>query len=119
VCQTFETSAAVCTPTDPGNPGDPTDPSGPGAPMPSRPAPGAPGTGWWAPAGVRAGNPADPFGSVAGIAGQLPRTGADVAPLAQAGGAFLAAGVVLRLAAGMRRRRVHHPAHLARPGSAP
>jgi hypothetical protein len=114
VCQTFETSAAVCSPTTPANPPvDPTTPTDPGTPA----APGGSGT-WAAPAvapPATAATPpsggADPRGTVEST-GSLPRTGADTLPLAEAGVVLVAAGMLLCLAAGARRRQ-RRPAHMA------
>jgi hypothetical protein len=110
VCQTFEVSPAVCSPVEPpvtpgtpGTPGSPGTPGTPGAwtdPIARPPS----GSGGWMPAG----------GSSRGIAGtmaSLPRTGADTAPLAQAGAVLVAAGALL-VAAARRRALVHRPAHL-------
>lgn len=116
VCQTFETSTAIC------------DPPGPG-PAPS-PAPGTvpsgtidTGTSFTPPApGARvpvvAGTAADRYAVPATArpvqaAGDLPRTGTEAATLVRVATALLAAGVVLCTAARGRRRLAAAP--LRRP----
>jgi hypothetical protein len=92
VCQTFEVSQAVCAP--PAN--TPVDPEAP-RPDPGGTAPSAGGTGG-------TGTPAG-WSSWTGTTGQLPRTGGDTIPLAEAGVLLVAAGLLLRLVAAGRRRR--------------
>lgn len=99
-CQTFNTSAAVCSPAPRNQPptGGPSDPS---TPLPT-------GTGTLPRTtpyvtGSAIGDPAT-AGSTGATAGQLPNTGAETLPLVEVGVLLLAAGTMLRLVAAGRRR---------------
>ena len=105
-CQTFATSPAVCNRSTPGDPVvPPSSPTRPVVPGVWSAAPAAPATTGAAPAAGSTGT-ADP-GPVpaSSAAGTLPRTGADIAPLARAGVVLLLAGLALRTAAGRHGRR--------------
>ena len=102
VCQTFEVSTAVCSP--------PTPPTPPGPPDPALPA-AAGGSGRPLSVASAVAAPRIRSASVASgtahgraqVTGDLPRTGADVAPLALAGVLLVGAGAVLVLTTGRRR----------------
>ena len=100
VCQTFQVSPAVCSPPTE-TPVDPETPVPvPGVPTPAPPAGGTGATGTGSATGPYLG---------ATPSGQLPRTGGDTVPLAEAGVLLVAAGTLLRLVAAGRRRRRADP----------
>jgi hypothetical protein len=112
VCQTFETPVAVCSPPEPpATP--PADPSG----DPAATGGSGRGAGGTGAARARAVVATGWSRGVAPASDELPRTGSDTVPLAQAGAVLVAAGALLVLAAGRRRALQGRPAPGAGPSS--